>query len=130
MEKSKQAGNSSSSFTMDLFGPKESSTSPLLGSIFAPQASTISSKDTSTSTPPLARGNSKNSTTDSKISKGNNLNNTVEPCYYNSSIYYGAQELYPSTNPNLKKDGGDADPNESNSNCASRGNWWKGSLYY
>ncbi|XP_073042231.1 uncharacterized protein [Primulina eburnea] len=122
MEKSKQAGNSSSSFTMDLFGPKESSTSPLLGSIFAPQASTISSKDTSTSTPPLAR--------DSKISKGNNLNNTVEPCYYNSSIYYGAQELYPSTNPNLKKDGGDADPNESNSNCASRGNWWKGSLYY
>ncbi|XP_075499894.1 uncharacterized protein LOC142538446 isoform X2 [Primulina tabacum] len=121
MEKSKHSGSSSSSFTMDLFGPKESSTSPLLGSIFAPQP-TISSKDTSTSTPSLAR--------DSKISKGNNLNNTVEPCYYNSSIYYGAQELYPSTNPNIKKDGGDADPNESNSNCASRGNWWKGSLYY
>ncbi|XP_073126284.1 uncharacterized protein [Henckelia pumila] len=123
MEKAKQVGRSSSSFTTDLFGPKEPSTSsPLLGSIFAPQP-TISGKDTSTSTPSLAR--------DSKASKGNNLNNTVEPCYYNSSIYYGSRELYPSTNPNvLKKDGGDADPNESNSNCASRGNWWKGSLYY
>ncbi|KAL2539929.1 Uncharacterized protein Adt_00907 [Abeliophyllum distichum] len=54
-------------------------------------------------------------------------NGTVEPCYYNSSIYYGAQQIYSPANQNIipqhntfNKDG----------DCASRGNWWKGSLYY
>ncbi|XP_051121506.1 uncharacterized protein LOC127244942 isoform X1 [Andrographis paniculata] len=72
----------------------------------------------------------------------NNFNNygdgngkTIEPCYFNSSIYYGAQEVYfptnhPTNNINnsLNKEG--EDQSESHSTCASRGNWWQGSLYY
>lgn len=57
---------------------------------------------------------------------------TIEqPCYYSSSILYGGQEVYfPSTRPSephltFMKDEQDDDPNS-----ASRGNWWKGSLYY
>ncbi|CAI9091585.1 OLC1v1026654C3 [Oldenlandia corymbosa var. corymbosa] len=63
-------------------------------------------------------------------------NESTEPCYFSSSIYYGGQEVYSpagqTTNPppNFKKDGGDDDPNGNNSSSASRGNWWQGSLYY
>ncbi|KAE8735152.1 Detected protein of unknown function [Hibiscus syriacus] len=62
---------------------------------------------------------------------------TVEPSYLSSSIYYGGQENYSPRNnttqspPSFKLDGGhdDRDGNDS-SDGASRGNWWKGSLYY
>ncbi|KAJ0551405.1 hypothetical protein HanHA300_Chr07g0256801 [Helianthus annuus] len=60
-------------------------------------------------------------------------NETAEPSYLSSSIYYGGQEDYaPNTETTRpphtsKKDGGDNDPNGSS---ASRGNWWQGSLYY
>ncbi|KAL6327028.1 hypothetical protein AAG906_013505 [Vitis piasezkii] len=65
-------------------------------------------------------------------------NETVEPCYFSSSIYYGGQEVYSPNARNteshpivtIKKDGGEDDLNGSNSNSASRGNWWQGSLYY
>ncbi|XP_048325545.2 uncharacterized protein LOC125421264 isoform X2 [Ziziphus jujuba] len=63
-------------------------------------------------------------------------NESAEPCYFSSSIYYGGQENYsPRTRATesqnvFKKDGSDDDPNGNNSNSASRGNWWQGSLYY
>ncbi|XWS71633.1 hypothetical protein CRYUN_Cryun03dG0154800 [Craigia yunnanensis] len=60
----------------------------------------------------------------------------VEPCHLSSSLYYGGQDIYSrsssiqtSSYPIFKKDGGD-DPNGNNSQDASRGNWWQGSLYY
>ncbi|GMI80812.1 Salt Induced Serine rich [Hibiscus trionum] len=63
-------------------------------------------------------------------------NETVEPSYLSSSIYYGGQENYsPSSKTTgapqyLKREGEDDDPNGNNSSAASRGNWWQGSLYY
>ncbi|KAF7816381.1 Retrovirus-related Pol polyprotein from transposon TNT 1-94 [Senna tora] len=64
----------------------------------------------------------------------NDQNETVEPNYYSSSIYYGGQENYsPRTrttdqpHPIFKKDkDDDDDPNDNNSNTAARGNWWQG----
>ncbi|XP_077238861.1 uncharacterized protein LOC143879999 [Tasmannia lanceolata] len=66
---------------------------------------------------------------------------TVEPCVFSSSLYYGGRDIY-SHSPNsqntqvsgtphiYKKDAGEDDPNSGNANSASRGNWWQGSLYY
>uniref|UniRef100_A0A2P2QM03 Uncharacterized protein MANES_02G126600 n=1 Tax=Rhizophora mucronata TaxID=61149 RepID=A0A2P2QM03_RHIMU len=60
------------------------------------------------------------------------------PCHLSSSLYYGGQDHY-SQSPNnlntgsyptIKKDVGEDDPNGNISHGASRGNWWKGSLYY
>ncbi|KAI3470799.1 hypothetical protein Pfo_027462 [Paulownia fortunei] len=152
MDKAKQVGScSSSSFTVDLFGPKDSSKSSssstgLFGSIFGPPTSMVPGRDTSRPDFGHAYGNAKHeTTTDCKTQKGSPMkkdknseyeNGTVEPCYYNSSIYYGGQEVYSPTTRNLspqhnyKKDGENVDLNESNSTCASRGNWWQGSLYY
>ncbi|KAG8390046.1 hypothetical protein BUALT_Bualt01G0042500 [Buddleja alternifolia] len=145
MEKAKQVGSSSSSFTTDLFGPKDSSksSSTVFGSIFGPPT-TVPGKDTSREDFGRA-SNAKHEYTDYASQKGvnvmkkdkNNPNNyengsRVEPsCYFNSSIYYGGQEVYSPTTRNIspphnfKKDG-EVDPNEDNSNCASRGNWWQG----
>ncbi|KAL8508225.1 hypothetical protein ACS0TY_018710 [Phlomoides rotata] len=148
MEKANKLVGSSSSFTVDLFGPKDSSKSStssagFFGSIFGPQSTMVPGRDH------LPQdfngyGNIKHeTTTDYKSDKINPMKKeknlgydengrSVEPCYYNSSIYYGGQEVYsPSTRTttphNFKKDG---DQNESNSSVASRGNLWKGSLYY
>ncbi|XP_024461939.2 uncharacterized protein LOC7494463 isoform X1 [Populus trichocarpa] len=63
-------------------------------------------------------------------------NETPEPCYFSSSIYYGGQENYSPRTKNaesqhvFKKDYGKDDPNGNDPNSASRGNWWQGSLYY
>ncbi|KAL3523910.1 hypothetical protein ACH5RR_016744 [Cinchona calisaya] len=153
MEKGKQVGGSSSSFTMDLFGPKEtskssSSSTGLFGSVFGPPSTGLG-KDCSHSGRIQDYGNQygnvKNGTLDymNQKSRGDSRdrssiyqNETAEPCYFSSSIYYGGQEVYPptgqSTNPQhaFKKDGGDDDPNGNDSTSASRGNWWQGSLYY
>ncbi|XP_057789145.1 uncharacterized protein LOC131006010 [Salvia miltiorrhiza] len=153
----KQVGSSSSSpppsFAVDLFGPKDSSsnspnsTAGYFGSIFGPQTSMVPGRDPSPKDYAYAYGNAKQETaTDYKNVKGNPVKKgvnssydengrSIEPCYYNSSIYYGGQEIYSPTsqnNPpqNFKKDGGNAEQNESNSSCAPRGNWWQGSLYY
>lgn len=55
-----------------------------------------------------------------------------QPFHYSSSIYYGGQDIYSqpnnAQNPNLTtfcKETGDDDKG-----AVSRGNWWKGSLYY
>ncbi|KAG6670184.1 uncharacterized protein LOC122291621 [Carya illinoinensis] len=151
MENKKQTGASSSSMTLDhLFGPKNpsSSSSGLFGSIFPPP-STVLGRDSSRNqggsgkygTPDIiTQSSSKGESVGSNYrEKGSNYQNeTVEPCYFSSSIYYGGQENYsPITrsteSPHMfkdKKDGGDDDSNGSNPNSASRGNWWQGSLYY
>lgn len=165
MEKGNKASSSSSSFTMDLFGPKDSSKSSsssnsVFGSVFGP-SSTGLGKDSYNSgimgTSPSSSSRNSNSgnvkpvgnyseyhvnqknrgggENGRKTNKENNYQNeTGEPCYFNSSIYYGGQEVYSPTAQTtnsqhiFKKDGGEDDPNGNNS--ASRGNWWQGSLYY
>ncbi|XVE52593.1 hypothetical protein DITRI_Ditri02bG0134400 [Diplodiscus trichospermus] len=154
--------SSSSSVSLDhLFGPKDSSsssssTSGLFGTIFPPP-STMQGRDSghtgmmgawnNQGFPHHSKYGNPDHTTDSKGQSSGTTNKdksdssiyqneTVEPCYFSSSIFYGGQENYsPSKktteSPNyFKKDGENDDPNGSNSSGASRGNWWKGSLYY
>ncbi|CAI9273563.1 unnamed protein product [Lactuca saligna] len=151
-QQSRGSSSSSSSFTENLFGPKDPSaatSSGLFSSVFGP-SSTGLGKDSSHSTNTGASkkqefggpyGIGKHSTPDHKTQRcigekdGNPIyqNETAEPSYLSSSIYYGGQEVYsPNSQPcrphhTFKKDGGDEDPNN---NTASRGNWWQGSLYY
>ncbi|KAJ9160217.1 hypothetical protein P3X46_025638 [Hevea brasiliensis] len=132
-----------------LFGPKDSSSSSssssssVFGSIFSPPSTGLG-RDTSGIIGNQAGngkyGNPDNSTQSNKgISKDSSYvyqNETVEPCYFSSSIYYGGQENYSPRTKNseshhtFKKDDRNDDPNGNNSNSASRGNWWQGSLYY
>lgn len=165
MESTKKVTSGSSSSFVDLFGPKDSSkhsssSTGLFSSVFGP-SSTGLGKDfphaeisrTSryqNSTHANEYGSATYETQDYRTPKGSGQsggvqskdrstsyqNETVEPCYFNSSIYYGGQEVY-STNlqskntyNTFKKEGGDDDSNGSNLNSASRGNWWQGSLYY
>ncbi|KAL4378369.1 hypothetical protein GQ457_02G022560 [Hibiscus cannabinus] len=154
------SSNSSSSSSLDhLFGPKVSSSSAtsstgLFGTIFPPPSvvlgrdSTHSSIRGSWNNQGLAHhGTYENPDHTTEYSKGQSSgtrnkdkgyhNETVEPCYLSSSIYYGGQENYSPRKKTthspqyFKKDGGDDDPNGNNSSGgASRGNWWQGSLYY
>ncbi|XP_004503211.1 uncharacterized protein [Cicer arietinum] len=147
------AGSSSSPTNFDhLFGPKDpstisSSSNSIFGSIFPPP-STGGRRDSTRHDMGCknygggAPGNyskkgegmsNKNITDDT-----NYHNETVGPNYYSSSIYYGAQENYSPTtcktthSPHIIKNDkdDDDDSNGSDSGSASRGNWWKGSLYY
>ncbi|RDY06891.1 hypothetical protein CR513_09059 [Mucuna pruriens] len=147
-----EGGSSSSSFTNfdHLFGPKDpsttsSSSTSIFGSIFPPP-STVGVRDSTKQDTGCknygAPGNYSNKGESSGVSNKNgsstnyHQNETVEPSYYSSSIYYGAQENYsPRTRTTqshhiFKKDKEDDDPNGNDSNSASRGNWWQGSLYY
>ncbi|KAJ4725702.1 Plant/T7H20-70 protein [Melia azedarach] len=149
---------SSSSFTADLFGTKESpsSSTGIFASILSPASSVV------------GRNSSKAEIlgTWHRQPSGNQVKNNkqgipalhteivscdipnkdrsylfqeeiAEPCHLSSSLYYGGQDIYsqsPDTHasglyPILKKDGGE-DDNGNNSHGASRGNWWQGSLYY
>ncbi|KAB2080880.1 hypothetical protein E1A91_A05G097500v1 [Gossypium mustelinum] len=144
METKRQVG-SSSSFTADLFGSKDSSSSSSKGifsSIFPPPSS-IGGKNSSGSK--VLESWPKQPLEGSAWRQGmqaplQNKEERVEPCHLSSSLYYGGQDLYshPSTcqststtsYPVFKKDGGENDTNGNNSMDASRGNWWQGSLYY
>lgn len=142
------ASSSSSSLTLDLFGPKTNSSSSsnndLFGSVFPPQ-STAPGRSFGQSGPIGSSrkqdkvnqvGSPKQGAADNYSRNSNSQNNGTEPCYFNSSIYYGGQQVYSPNNPAadslpiFTKDGGDDDANGTNSNAASRGNWWQGSLYY
>ncbi|XP_009774456.1 uncharacterized protein LOC107828214 [Nicotiana tabacum] len=141
MEKSKQVvGSSSSSFTTELFGPKEPSNSSLFGSVFGPPSTGLRRDPIHAVDKSISRtqevgnqyGNAKYGTSDngSKRSRGEKVE---AACNFSSSIYYGGQDIYspintqpPCSQSNIvKKDGGG-----DGSNSASRGNWWQGSLYY
>ncbi|PSS32563.1 DBIRD complex subunit like [Actinidia chinensis var. chinensis] len=141
-------GGSSSSFTMDLFGPKDSSNSSsssstgLFSSVFGPESTGLGKASSHSGITGRPRkldlesqyGNGKHGTPENFTHR--DKGETVEPCYFSSSIYYGGQEIYsPSTQTSvsqniIKKDAKDDDPNGSHLNIASRGNWWQGSLYY
>ncbi|KAL3650199.1 hypothetical protein CASFOL_006602 [Castilleja foliolosa] len=133
------SSSSSSSFTADLFGPKDSSKSSTgyFDSIFGPPYKGAPVRDTTRPDSEHSYNAKHDTTTDTYNNrKGKSMKNeskpsyenerSVEPCYYNSSIHYGGQENYTyasqhiSPPHNFKKDG-ENDENEG----ASRGNWWK-----
>ncbi|XP_058762389.1 uncharacterized protein LOC131640491 [Vicia villosa] len=140
MDNKKQTRSSSSSTKKfdQLFGPKEASptsSSSVFGSIFPPpppsyvegrgsRAQEVGSKILGT--PGTSNSN--------KNTSSNYQNVTGEPSYFSSSIHYGGQENYSSRNRTTEshhvKDKNHGDLNGSNSNSASRGDWWEGSLYY
>ncbi|XP_041026374.1 uncharacterized protein LOC121266570 [Juglans microcarpa x Juglans regia] len=142
--------SSSSSLTSELFGSKESSLSStgIFGSIFEPSSKVLGreslhsevterkhdSKNESWQAKPGADDTSKSSDSESQCMPNRDMSSIyqeqrVQPCHLSSSIYYGGQDIYShpqSTQSSLhKKDGG-----EDDSETASRGNWWQGSLYY
>ncbi|XP_073286422.1 uncharacterized protein [Primulina huaijiensis] len=147
---------SSSSFTSDLFGVNDSSpaasSSAIFGSILTPtaqgtgseslNASQAEKKHDSGSQALIAKNGVSGSFQEKDVSSGegrsqNTTNKEMNPYHheqkahpfhYNSSIYYGGQDVYsrPPTAPNpcfttFNKDGG-----EDESGSASRGNWWQG----
>ncbi|XP_065878349.1 uncharacterized protein [Euphorbia lathyris] len=154
------SSSSSSSFTADLFGTKESpppsSSTGIFASIFPPPSKVLGRKSSTSQSwqkqPSANQGwNTKQGlpaagpAIPNKDRKSIFVEERVEPCHLSSSLYYGGQDNYsqpPNTQPSgsgpgsgssypiFKKDGGEDDPNGSNSNTASRGNWWQGSLYY
>ncbi|CAN4095823.1 unnamed protein product [Withania somnifera] len=138
MEKAKQVVSSSSSFTNELFGPREPSNSTLFGSVFGPHSmglrrDAIHSGNRGSSRIQDSGNHCSNNTkyeTSDNGSKRNQNEKVEAPCNLSSSIYYGGQDVYPPTNHTtgsqnniVKKDG-------DGSNSVSRGNWWQGSLYY
>ncbi|GAA0141463.1 hypothetical protein Leryth_007450 [Lithospermum erythrorhizon] len=155
MEKGKQQGGnskSSSTFTNDLFGPIDSSSSSIFGSVFGP-ASTGLRRDTSHNSVQAGwslthdseykdiqgkRGNNNggNNKERSPITSQNGVGcNNNDACYFNSSIYYGGQQVYSpnnTTNQTIFKgdDGKYDDSNGNNPTCEARGNWWQGSFHY
>ncbi|XP_022731904.1 uncharacterized protein LOC111286283 isoform X2 [Durio zibethinus] len=153
MEDKRQV-DSSSSFTADLFGSKEpsSSSSPSKGifsSIFPPP-SMVAGRNASGSKvleswPKQPEGSAWRHGMQAPLAGGATYNipnkernsvfqeERVEPCHLSSSLYYGGQDIYSHSSssqtstsyPIFKKDGGEDDPNGNNSQDASRG-----SLYY
>ncbi|KAI4372963.1 hypothetical protein MLD38_011140 [Melastoma candidum] len=135
-----------------LFGPRDSgygSGSGSFGSIFPPPSVVLGRNSRTAQDSGNPTGSRKHGTQASqgcgkadgsgKIKGGGMYpqNETAEPCYLSSSIYYGGQENYsPRTSRTyeshqmFKKEDGDGEPSGINSDSASRGNWWQGSLYY
>ncbi|KAF5751414.1 hypothetical protein HS088_TW02G00428 [Tripterygium wilfordii] len=153
MEGNDQVG-SSSSFTADLFGTKEptSSSKGTFASLFPPASVVLGRKSSSSEI--IGSWEKQSSVNQRWINnqgtEGANCNipnkgrssifqeEKAEPCHLSSSLYYGGQDNYyysPSNQSNgsypiIKKDAGEGDSNGNSPNDASRGNWWQGSLYY
>ncbi|XP_040973624.1 uncharacterized protein [Gossypium hirsutum] len=155
MESNKQIGTSSS-FTAHLFGSKESSPSSkgIFSSIFPPPSMVhVGGRNSSSSQvleswpkQPLEGSDWRHGmqvAESATYTKANRDSNSVfqeermEPFHLSSSLYYGGRDIYGHSSstqastsyPIFKKDGED-DPNGSNSQDASTGNWWQGSVYY
>ncbi|KAI3423692.1 uncharacterized protein J3R85_010905 [Psidium guajava] len=155
----KKQGSSSSSFTADIFGAKESppssSSTGAFASIFPPPQSAEGRKSSSEVIGHRQKHHHENQVWNSK--QGNpesperascdttNRDGLIfreergEPCHLSSSIHYGGRDVYSqppgaqtsAPYPKSKKDGGEDDENGTDSvSGASRGNWWQGSLYY
>ncbi|GMH30065.1 hypothetical protein Nepgr_031908 [Nepenthes gracilis] len=158
MDGRKKSGSSSSSssFTNDLVGSKDSSSSPagVFESIFAPPSKVVGRESASTDTTEKQDSPNDDSNTEtdsawfpenlSRRKEGETHRmaqrsidsilpeERVRPCHFSSSIYYGGQDVYAnppstqSTSSSTFKKDGDDHDDDS----ASRGNWWQGSLYY
>ncbi|KAI7749526.1 hypothetical protein M8C21_006268, partial [Ambrosia artemisiifolia] len=106
----KMKPQSSSSFAENLFGPKDASSSTssgLFSSVFGPSSTGLGKNIGSPNKQEF--GGAKTSTQDYKTQRmmgkkdGNPVyqNETTEPSYLSSSIYYGGQEVYsPNTHTN------------------------------
>ncbi|XP_068342037.1 uncharacterized protein [Pyrus communis] len=157
MEGIKKTGSSSSSFTSELFGSKESSASSgIFGAIFAPSSkdlvfgreslrSEVTGKkltdeplhfkpgDEPDGASKEIEGESKSITNMDIISSIYRDQRVQQPCHFSSSIYYGGQDIYahPQSTQNPEYNTPyKKDGTEDDSGSASRGNWWQGSLYY
>ncbi|KAI5682603.1 hypothetical protein M9H77_03831 [Catharanthus roseus] len=146
MEGRKQS--SSSSFTTDLFGSKDSpvssSSTGIFNSIFAPSSPKVLGRESLRSAetverkqdPPATLLSNSKTTAAENIFPGENQSKEVgsyyneekvQPCHLSSSIYYGGQDVYSnpqsqsSVHTTFSKDTG-----EDDSGLASRGNWWQG----
>ncbi|GAB2235000.1 hypothetical protein Droror1_Dr00004276 [Drosera rotundifolia] len=136
MEGKKQVGSASSSFPSELFGTKDPSKTDVFSSIFPPQKVAGSwQKQQKQDSMDKNRASAYRSTI-YKDKSSTSQEQRTHPCYLSSSIFYGGQEMYPqSSNAQnsgfyAAKEGEDYDSSGNNSNGASRGNWWEGSLYY
>ncbi|XWS67143.1 hypothetical protein CRYUN_Cryun05aG0261900 [Craigia yunnanensis] len=158
MEGRKGVGSSSSSFTSELFGSKESpsSSAGIFGSIFAPPSKVLG-RESLRSDVNAKRQDSPNEPWNTKpeasvlagnSSKGHEGENqrianrdwssiyqeqNVQPCHLSSSIYYGGQDVYSHPQSSQGSELNSLykkDGGEDDSGSASRGNWWQGSLYY
>ncbi|KAG2326350.1 hypothetical protein Bca52824_009078 [Brassica carinata] len=138
------SSSSSSSSSFDhLFGPRNSSSSSssttgLFQSIFPPPATgaqaDLANRNGAAKYEHPNFGISYERGEMRKIRRKNYQNEeTQPPCNLSSSIYYGGQENYPSSTPPQSTNNPDAvskDGKEGDSESASRGNWWEGSVYY
>ncbi|XP_047172496.1 uncharacterized protein LOC124840477 isoform X1 [Vigna umbellata] len=149
MEGRKQMG--SSSFTSELFGSNQSHKSSATGifeSMFSPPSKVLGRESLRSEASEKTASEWWSSKIDhiSQESGGETQNTAhkdmssiyqeekVQPCQLSSSIHYGGQDIYsrPKSSQDsefsslmYKKDGV-----EDDSESASRGNWWQGSLYY
>ncbi|KAF3790269.1 hypothetical protein EJ110_NYTH08981 [Nymphaea thermarum] len=139
----KGQGRSTSSIS-ELFGDRDSpAASAGRSGVFQSVFSTSSSSSSQWSSAKGGGSSHFESSSRSKYGSGETKNQKfeqleeVEPFFLSSSLYYGGQDMcvraptsHASGTSNIfPKNGGEDDPN-SNSNGASRGNWWQGSLYY
>lgn len=157
MEGRKQVGSSSSSsFTSELFGAKDSysssSSKGIFGSIFAP-SSKVLGRESLLRSEMAGRKQDGNEVWNTKPGAPDNIPKSGEgeslpskdtsfiyqearpqqPCHLSSSIYYGGQDIY--SQPQNSQSSGSysgyrKDGTDDDSGLASRGNWWQGSLYY
>ncbi|CAJ1949272.1 unnamed protein product [Sphenostylis stenocarpa] len=158
MEENKQKGTASS-FTSELFGSTKEfhhpSSAGIFGSIFSPSSSKTKVLGRESLRTEWSRKIA-NETWSSKIGiqdhhfskdNGSETQNTVnkdmrsiyqdqrvQPCHLSSSIFYGGQDICPSPQ-GTRHEGLNSllyqnDVGEDDSELASRGNWWQGSLYY
>ncbi|GLT92612.1 hypothetical protein SLE2022_104430 [Rubroshorea leprosula] len=148
MERRKEVGSSSSSLASELFGSKDSpsSSTGIFASIFAPRDSKVLGRESLR--PPDSMANKQyrpnevwntkpgvyGHTSKGRESEGQNAQRVEPygPCHLSSSIYYGGpdvvsepQSAQASGVNSVYMEGG-----EDDSQSASRGNWWQGSLYY
>ncbi|XP_028772948.1 uncharacterized protein LOC114739251 [Neltuma alba] len=141
-----QLGSSSSSLTSELFGSNEShpsSSSGIFGSIFSPSSKMLGGESLRSElrgkTPSGTRDDISRMHDNDTQSRANKDTSSiyqeqrVQPCPLSSSIFYGGQDVYyhPQSTENAGLNSLDKkDVGEDDSGIASRGNWWKGSLYY
>ncbi|KAF5940920.1 hypothetical protein HYC85_022087 [Camellia sinensis] len=152
-EKKQMGSPSSSSFTSDLFGSKESSASSssgIFGSIFEPSSKVLGRESVHSkavekkqdspnqvwSTKPGAQdtiprsGEGENQNIHNRDMSPFYQEQRVQPCDLSSSIYYGGQDIYsqPQTTQGSGYSTVNQDGVEDDSGSASRGNWWQGRM--